>query len=112
MKQDVSPPEPADHPLQTSWGSRADGDADDDSRLTPAPQPSGFLDIPPGEGIPRYSDGRKARQACSGIGSEGAWEKRGRAAYESSSCRVPSCKQVLGLPKLPAGQTSQLVRSW
>ena len=41
---------PADPgPGKTSWGSREDGDANDEQRLAPAPEPSMVLKTPPGD---------------------------------------------------------------
>lgn len=61
---------------QTSWGSRADGDANDADRLAPAPQPSVVLKTPPGKSsLIRYNVRQKGRQ---GHGEEEkAEEKQG-----------------------------------
>lgn len=41
--------------MQTSWGSRADGDANDDVRLTPRPKRATSLKTPPnGHDLIRY----------------------------------------------------------
>ena len=71
----------------TSWGSRADGDANDEQRLAPAPQPSIVLKTPPGKGsLIRYNARQKGRQPQ---GQQGAWEKSDYAAYDSSTSYVP-----------------------
>ncbi|RSM07733.1 hypothetical protein CEP52_005047 [Fusarium oligoseptatum] len=74
----------------TSWGSRADGDTNDEQRLAPAPQPSIVLKTPPGKGsLIRYNARQKGRPA-QGRGAQcGAWEKSGYAAYDSSTSYMP-----------------------
>ncbi|KAI6783335.1 uncharacterized protein J7T54_004362 [Emericellopsis cladophorae] len=48
----------------TSWGSRADGDTNDEERLAPAPQPSIVLKTPPGNNsLIRYNVRQKGRHA-------------------------------------------------
>jgi hypothetical protein len=48
----------------TSWGSRADGDANDADRLAPAPQPSVVLKTPPGNSsLIRYNVRQKGRHS-------------------------------------------------
>jgi hypothetical protein len=80
----------------TSWGSRADGDTNDEQRLAPAPQPSVVLKTPPGNGsLIRYNVRQKGRQAQGrdeDQDQDGAWEKQqqqGYAAYDSSTSYVP-----------------------
>jgi cellulose synthase/poly-beta-1,6-N-acetylglucosamine synthase-like glycosyltransferase len=47
---------------QTSWGSRADGDTNDEERLAPAPKPSIVLKTPPGNNsLIRYNVRQKGR---------------------------------------------------
>ncbi|KAL7762315.1 hypothetical protein ACKLNR_008850 [Fusarium oxysporum f. sp. zingiberi] len=71
----------------TSWGSRADGDANDEQRLAPAPQPSIVLKTPPGKGsLIRYNARQKGRQPQA---QQVAWEKSDYAAYDSSTSYVP-----------------------
>lgn len=54
---------------QTSWGSRADGDANDEQRLAPPPEPSTVLKLPPGSGsLIRYNVRLKGREASARIG--------------------------------------------
>ncbi|KAF7555055.1 hypothetical protein G7046_g6650 [Stylonectria norvegica] len=74
----------------TSWGSRADGDTNDAQRLAPAPQPSIVLKTPSGKGsLIRYNARQKGRGAQGRGAQQGAWEKSGYAAYDSSTCYVP-----------------------
>ncbi|KAM6485442.1 glycosyltransferase family 2 protein [Trichoderma sp. SZMC 28011] len=82
----------------TSWGSRADGDANDAQRLAPAPRPSKVLTTPPGAtSLIRYNVRQKGRQTQTRTEQDSAWEKRGYAAYDSSTSynpiRVASEKQ-------------------
>lgn len=75
---------------QTSWGSRADGDTNDEQRLAPAPQPSIVLKTPPGKGsLIRYNARQKVRPARGREAQNGAWEKSGYVAYDSSTSYVP-----------------------
>ncbi|CAM1504490.1 Fc.00g020810.m01.CDS01 [Cosmosporella sp. VM-42] len=74
----------------TSWGSRADGDTNDEQRLAPAPQPSIVLRTPPGKGsLIRYNARQKGRPAQGQAEQNGAWEKSGYAAYDSSTSYMP-----------------------
>ncbi|TQV96236.1 hypothetical protein V2A60_003332 [Cordyceps javanica] len=77
----------------TSWGSRADGDTNDEQRLAPAPRQSVVLKTPPGsDSLIRYVR-HKGRSVQCQDEQDGNWEKRGRAAYDSSTSypiRVPS----------------------
>ncbi|OAQ67012.1 glycosyltransferase family 2 [Pochonia chlamydosporia 170] len=74
----------------TSWGSRADGDTDDERRLEPVPQPAVVLKVPPGHGsLIRYNVRQKGRQTPLGIREEKSWEKLGYAAYDSSTSYIP-----------------------
>jgi glycosyltransferase involved in cell wall biosynthesis len=75
----------------TSWGSRADGDANDESRLAPAPQQSVVLKTPPGESsLIRYNVRQKNRQASGGKEKSTRNEERGDyVAYDSSTSYVP-----------------------
>ena len=41
---------------QTSWGSRADADTNDDIRMSPRPKRSDSITTPPGRDLPRYID--------------------------------------------------------
>ena len=67
----------------TSWGSRADGDANDDERLAPAPTPSIVLKTPPGNSqLVRYNVRQKGRQAQREQDEAFCDEK---AAYDSST---------------------------
>lgn len=75
---------------QTSWGSRADGDTNDEQRLAPAPQPSIVLKTPPGKGsLIRYNARQKVRPARGREAQNGAWEKSAYVAYDSSTSYVP-----------------------
>lgn len=77
--------------IQTSWGSRADGDTNDEQRLALAPQRSIVLKTPPGPGsLIRYNVRQKGRQTQIGNGDEASWEKRGYAAYDSSTSFKPN----------------------
>lgn len=76
--------------MQTSWGSREDGDANDEQRLAPAPEPSIVLKTPPGSGsLIRYNVRQKGRQAFGRSSDEGAWEKQEYATYDSSTSYMP-----------------------
>ncbi|KFH43831.1 Hyaluronan synthase-like protein [Hapsidospora chrysogenum ATCC 11550] len=76
----------------TSWGSRADGDTNDEQRLCPAPQPSIILKTPPGNSsLIRYNvrqNGRLAqvREAHSCLSTH---EKRAYATYDSGTSYDP-----------------------
>ncbi len=78
--------------MQTSWGSRADGDTNDEQRLAPAPEPSVVLKTPPGKAsLIRYNNVRqKGRLAYTQISNGAAWEKSDYAAYDSSTSYVPA----------------------
>lgn len=70
---------------QTSWGSREDGDTNDESRLAPAPQPSIVLKTPPGKAsLIRYNVRQKGRQ-MQYRDQESTREKDAYAAYDSST---------------------------
>lgn len=57
--------------LQTSWGSRADGDTNDAQRLARVPQPSLVMNVPPGNGsLIRYNVRQKGRQTPVGLGDD------------------------------------------
>jgi hypothetical protein len=80
----------------TSWGSRADGDTNDASRLAPAPEQSVVLKTPPGNSsLIRYNNIRqKGRQQMRAYSrnrrdDEGSREKQGYVAYDSSTSYVP-----------------------
>ncbi|KAF4125062.1 Glycosyl transferase family 2 [Geosmithia morbida] len=80
----------------TSWGSRADGDANDEQRLAPAPQPSVVLKTPPGNSsLIRYNIRQKGRQVLRGAGGtmEGHYQQEEKkdyyAAYDSSTSYNP-----------------------
>lgn len=74
----------------TSWGSRADGDTNDEQRLAPVPQPSIVMKVPPGNGsLIRYNVRQKGRQTPVGLRDDSSWEKRGYAAYDSSTSYMP-----------------------
>lgn len=76
--------------MQTSWGSRADGDTNDAQRLAPAPQPSVVLKTPPGKGsLIRYNARQKGRPAQGRGAQDDSWEKSGYAAYDSSTSYMP-----------------------
>jgi hypothetical protein len=75
---------------QTSWGSREDGDTNDESRLAPAPQPSIVLKTPPGKAsLIRYNIRQKGRQVHSRE-HDTCREKEAYAAYDSSTSYIPS----------------------
>lgn len=72
--------------LQTSWGSRADGDANDAQRLAPAPSPSKVLTTPRGaKSLIRFNVRQKGGQTQTRTEQDSAWEKRGYAAYDSGT---------------------------
>jgi len=74
----------------TSWGSREDGDTNDESRLAPAPQPSIVLKTPPGKAsLIRYNIRQKGRQVHSRE-HDTCREKEAYAAYDSSTSYIPS----------------------
>jgi hypothetical protein len=74
----------------TSWGSRADGDTNDEQRLAPAPQPSVVLKTPPGKGsLIRYNARQKVRPALGRRAPEADWEECGYATYDSSTSYTP-----------------------
>ncbi|EQK98446.1 glycosyltransferase family 2 protein [Ophiocordyceps sinensis CO18] len=81
----------------TSWGSRADGDANDEQRLTPAPQPSVTLKTPPGKGIVRFNR-QRGRQAYIRIDGDAAREKHGHDGYDSSTSCASICRPVSVFP--------------
>jgi hypothetical protein len=69
----------------TSWGSREDGDTNDESRLAPAPQPSIVLKTPPGKAsLVRYNVRQKGRQTQYRE-QDSTREKGAYAAYDSST---------------------------
>ncbi|POR34484.1 Hyaluronan synthase [Tolypocladium paradoxum] len=74
----------------TSWGSREDGDANDEQRLAPAPEPSTVLKTPPGNGsLIRFNVRQKGRQAFGRNTPAGACEKQEYATYDSSTSYMP-----------------------
>ncbi|KAG5971874.1 hypothetical protein E4U58_007148 [Claviceps cyperi] len=74
----------------TSWGSRADGDANDAQRLAPVPQPSTVMKTPPGKAsLIRHNVRQQGRQTPVELGDDSAWEKRGYASYDSSTSYMP-----------------------
>lgn len=74
--------------MQTSWGSRADGDADDGQRLALAPEPAVVLKTPPGTtSLIRFYVRHQERQALSSDESSSAWEKH---AVTASDCSRPT----------------------
>lgn len=99
----------------TSWGSRADGDANDEQRLAPAPQPSIVLKTPPGKGsLIRYNARQKGRQPQA---QQVAWEKSDYAAYDSSTSYVPirvhtPMAMMPNNAKLHANETSINSQCW
>lgn len=71
--------------MQTSWGSRADGDAHDNERLATPPKPAVVLKTPPGStSLIRFHIRQKGRQMQHGIREKDAY-----AAYDSSTSYVP-----------------------
>ncbi|OAQ98402.1 hypothetical protein LLEC1_04841 [Akanthomyces lecanii] len=74
----------------TSWGSRADGDTNDEQRLAPAPRPSVVLKTPPGnDSLIRYNVRHKGRSVQTQDEQDATWEKHGYAAYDSSTSYIP-----------------------
>ncbi|OAA46961.1 hypothetical protein NOR_02597 [Metarhizium rileyi] len=75
----------------TSWGSRADGDTDDEQRLTLVPEQPSFMRVPPGRGniIPSHVR-HKGRQTPIGYRDEESCEKRSCAVYDSSTSYISS----------------------
>ncbi|KYK57442.1 glycosyltransferase family 2 [Drechmeria coniospora] len=73
---------------KTSWGSRADADADDDQRLAPAPAQSMVLKTPPGStSLILYNVRQKVRPMSGWTGDAGN-KREGKtvwAAYESET---------------------------
>ncbi|KAH7320011.1 nucleotide-diphospho-sugar transferase [Stachybotrys elegans] len=70
----------------TSWGSRADGDANDEQRLAPVPRPAIVLKTPPGKNnLIQYT---AIGQRTLG-GHMATMEKKGYAAYDSSTSYAP-----------------------
>ena len=75
---------------KTSWGSRPDGDANDEQRLAPTPQKSIVLKTPPGrESLIRYHVRQKGRYNQTKEVVDICWEKQNYAAYDSSTSYVP-----------------------
>ncbi|KJZ77367.1 hypothetical protein HIM_03091 [Hirsutella minnesotensis 3608] len=74
----------------TSWGSRADGDANDEQRLFPVPQRAVCIETPKGKDqLPQFEIRQKGRSISNLVCSQGSWEKRGYAAYDSGTSYVP-----------------------
>jgi hypothetical protein len=75
---------------QTSWGSREDGDTNDDKRMAPPPQQSIVLKTPPGTtSLVRYNIRQKGRQTLREVkGGEQEKEKH-YAAYDSGTSYIP-----------------------
>ena len=74
---------------QTSWGSRADGDAHDEQRLAPAPQPSVVLKTPPGTAsLIHYNVRQKGRPSELRDGTN-VTKANGCVAYDSSTSYTP-----------------------
>ncbi|KAK5992690.1 Type 2 glycosyltransferase [Cladobotryum mycophilum] len=76
----------------TSWGSRADGDINDASRLASRPGRSTVLKTPPGnETLVQYNNEirHKGRQTQKQDEMTGSWEKRGIVTYDSGTSYVP-----------------------
>lgn len=75
---------------QTSWGSRADGDTNDEQRLAPAPRPSVVLTTPPGNAsLIRFNVRHKGRCVQTQDEQDATLEKRGYVAYDSSTSYIP-----------------------
>lgn len=74
----------------TSWGSREDGDTNDDKRMAPPPQQSIVLKTPPGTtSLVRYNIRQKGRQTLREVkGGEQEKEKH-YAAYDSGTSYIP-----------------------
>ncbi|KAM5358180.1 hypothetical protein ACJZ2D_015522 [Fusarium nematophilum] len=90
----------------TSWGSRADGDTNDEQRLAPAPQPSIVLKTPPGKGsLIRYNARQKVRPAQGRGAQGGAWEKSGYAAYDSSTSHQAASERNFGQRRMSGNVT-------
>ncbi|KAJ6442878.1 glycosyltransferase family 2 [Purpureocillium lavendulum] len=87
----------------TSWGSRADGDTNDEQRLAPAPEPSVVLKTPPGKvSLIRYNNVRqKGRLAFTQMSNGAAWEKSDYAAYDSSTSYVQMQHSLAVLVDVP-----------
>ncbi|PQK10525.1 hypothetical protein BB8028_0002g08460 [Beauveria bassiana] len=74
----------------TSWGSRADGDTNDEQRLAPAPRPAVVLTTPPGTAsLVRFNVRHKGRSIQHQDEQDATWEKRGCAAYDSGTSYIP-----------------------
>ncbi|KOS19143.1 Hyaluronan synthase 2 [Escovopsis weberi] len=80
--------------MQTSWGSRADGDTNDASRLSPAPQPAVVLLTPPGtDSLVQYNICQKGRPMQNREEQNATnWEK---AAYETGASYAPSGRNAV-----------------
>ncbi|ATY62663.1 Glycosyl family 2 [Cordyceps militaris] len=71
-------------------GSRADGDTNDAQRLAPAPRRAIVLKTPPGTvSLIRYNVRHKGRPVQCQEERDVSWEKRGYAAYDSSTSYIP-----------------------
>lgn len=69
--------------MQTSWGSRADGDANDEQRLSLAPRQNLAMKTPLSGGcLIRYNDRARGQH-------EKGCEKQDYATYDSSTSYVP-----------------------
>ncbi|KAK2608444.1 Type 2 glycosyltransferase [Conoideocrella luteorostrata] len=74
----------------TSWGSRADGDTNDEQRLAPVPPPSFVMKVPhENTALIRYNVRHKGRQTP--IGSRDDWGrvKRVHTSYDSGTSYMP-----------------------
>ncbi|KAL7902097.1 glycosyltransferase family 2 protein [Trichoderma sp. TUCIM 5745] len=81
----------------TSWGSRADGDANDAQRLAPAPSPSKVLRTPRGaKSLIRFNVRQKGGLTSTRTEQDAAWEKHGYATYESGTS-YPEKHEVAGI---------------
>jgi hypothetical protein len=84
--------------IQTSWGSRADGDANDAQRLAPAPSPSKVLTTPRGaKSLIRFNVRQKGGLTSTRTEQDSAWEKRDCAVYESGTSYPEKQHEVTGM---------------
>ncbi|KEY64714.1 hypothetical protein S7711_09330 [Stachybotrys chartarum IBT 7711] len=75
----------------TSWGSREDGDTNDEQRLAPAPRPAIVLKSPPpgDNSLIQYNIQQRGRHATGRTDPLETREKEDYAAYDSSTSYVP-----------------------